>query len=87
MFFFFGWLGVVISPVLLLLYVGGLGIYLFSNIFFTVKHTLIEKKGYLLLYLPFIFFIQHLAYGIGYLAGVINFKIIKKSQTTLITSR
>jgi glycosyltransferase involved in cell wall biosynthesis len=82
-----GWLGIFITQVLLLLYIGGIGIYLLSDIFFTVKHTLIERKSYLLFYLPWIFFIQHLAYGIGYLAGFMNFKILKKSQTTLITSR
>jgi len=87
MFLLFGWLGIFISKVFFLPYIGGIGLYLLSNIFFTVKHSLIERKEYLLFYLPWIFFIQHQAYGIGYLAGFMNFKIIKKSKNTLITSR
>jgi glycosyltransferase involved in cell wall biosynthesis len=87
LFLLFGWMGVFISPYLLLFYIGGIGLYLFLNIAFTVKSAWDHGKGYLLFYLPWIFFLQHLTYGVGYLIGIINFVLLKKSPATINTTR
>lgn len=87
LFLLLGWMVVFIMPALLGFYIGGVGLYIFFNIIFTIKSSLDQGKWFLILYLPGIFFLQHLAYGIGYLNGIINFVFIKKSQTTIITSR
>ncbi len=82
-----GWTTVFIAPALFCLYLAGAGIYLLADLFFTLRSTLDERKGYLLFYLPWIFFLQHLAYGTGYLAGIVNFVMVNKKQTTIINSR
>ena len=87
LFLLLGWLGTFILPALFAVYIFGAGLYLLFNIFFTIKSTVDHGKGYLLFYLPWIFFLQHLAYGFGYLAGIINFVLLKKSPTTISTSR
>jgi glycosyltransferase involved in cell wall biosynthesis len=87
LFLLFGWMTVFISTSLFLLYTGGIGIYMLTNIGFTVKSALDHGKIYLLFYLPWIFFLQHLTYGIGYLIGIINFVLLKKSPSTINTTR
>jgi hypothetical protein len=37
--------------------------------------------------LPWIFFFQHLTYGVGYLIGILNFVLLKKSPSTINTTR
>ena len=86
-FLLFGWLGILVSPLLSYAYAAGAGIYLAANLFFTIKSILESRRVALVLYLPWLFFLQHLSYGIGYLAGIVNFVLLKKSLTTLITSR
>jgi glycosyltransferase involved in cell wall biosynthesis len=81
-----GWLSVFISPLLFLCFICGTGIYLLCNILFTVKSTLDHGKAYLLFYLPWLFLLQHLTYGIGYLIGIINFVLINKQPEKTITS-
>ncbi|MCK9422557.1 MAG: glycosyltransferase family 2 protein [Bacteroidales bacterium] len=87
LFLFFGWMVIFISPGFLTFFLIGIGLYLLFNIFFTFKSIWENGKKYLLLYLPWIFFFQHMAYGLGYIVGIINFVFIKKSQTTITTSR
>jgi len=87
LFLLFAWTGMFISPHLLDCYVAGTGTYLVTNLFFTLKTTLENRKIYLLFYLPWLFFLQHLSYGSGYLAGVINFRLLKNSNASLISSR
>ena len=87
LFLLLGGIVVFILPPLHFVYIGGIGIYLFFAVFFTLKSSLENRKGYLIFYLPWIFLIQHLTYGIGYLAGIIKFVFIKKPQTTIFTSR
>lgn len=82
-----GWLGVFIQPVFLSVYLMGAGSYCLANVFFTVKSSIHHRKGYLVFYLPWIFFLQHLAYGVGYLAGIVNFVIVNRPQTTITSSR
>jgi glycosyltransferase involved in cell wall biosynthesis len=87
LFLVFGWMVIFISAGLLPIYICGIGMYLVFNLIFTLKLTLEHKKGYLFIYLPFLFLVQHLAYGIGYLAGAIRFMLFKKSQASIRTSR
>lgn len=87
LFLFVGWVVIFISPFLFIVFLSGIGIYLLLNILFTFKSIWVSGKMYLLFFLPWIFFLQHLAYGLGYLAGIINFVFIKKSQVTIINSR
>jgi hypothetical protein len=87
LFLLFGWAAAFIHPSLIFIYICGAGLYLGINILFTIKSAWEQRKGSLLLYLPWIFFMQHLVYGIGYLAGIINFVFIKKSQTVIKASR
>jgi hypothetical protein len=82
-----GWVTVFISPVFFLCYITGLGIYLLCNIVFTLKSAVDQKKGYLIFYLPWIFLLQHLTYGIGYLIGIITFVLLKKSPGIVSSSR
>ena len=48
------------------------GIYLFMNITFSI-YELIKSKSKSLVILPVIYFIMHLSYGIGFLAGLVFF--------------
>jgi glycosyltransferase involved in cell wall biosynthesis len=82
-----GWISIFISPLLFFCFICGVGIYLLFNIIFTVKSTWDTGKWYLPLYLPWIFFLQHLTYGIGYLIGIITFVLLKKSPGIVSSSR
>ena len=82
-----GWAGIFILPELLIVYGVGLGLYLLSDIFFTFREFLKHRKRFLLIYLPWIFFVQHISYGFGYLAGIVNFVFVNRSQTTIKNSR
>ncbi len=87
LFLLFGWMVSFIHPILLIIYFSGAGLYLSFNIFFTIKSMWNHGKGYLLFYLPWIFFLQHITYGVGYLIGFVNFGLFKKSSTAITTSR
>ncbi len=87
LFLFLCWLSVLISPTLFIVYLSGVGLYLLLNLTVTLKSAITNRKWGLIFYLPWIFFVQHMAYGIGYLKGIITFVIIKKTRTTIITSR
>jgi glycosyltransferase involved in cell wall biosynthesis len=77
-----GWIGGIITPTLLYFYFGGVGLYLLFNLLFTIKSTVHNRKLYLMAYLPWIFLLQHLSYGLGYLAGTLNFTFsIRKIQS------
>ena len=82
-----GWISIFISPYLFYIYLAGIGIYLFANMFFTLKSTIDHGKAFLIFYLPWIFLMQHLTYGIGYLIGIVNFVLFKKSPTAIKTTR
>lgn len=86
-FLLLGWTVQFITPLLLPVYFAGAGLYLLSNLFFTLKCIMDHRKGYLIFFLPWIFFLQHLAYGVGYLNGIINFVLIKRRMNTIPSSR
>lgn len=87
LFLLFGWLSVFISPDLFKVYLSGMGLYAFLNLTITIKSAITAKRWGLIFFLPWIFFVQHLAYGVGYLLGIITFVIIKKTRSTISTSR
>ncbi len=87
LFLLLGWTVVFFLPSFLPLYLAGVGIYLLFNIIYTVKSAWNRGKGLLVFFLPWIFFIQHVAYGIGYLNGLINFVLLKRSKGTIVSSR
>ena len=87
LFLLLGWMVIFLFPALIFLYIGGLGTYLLFDLFFTAKSMRDHKKVHPLFYLPWIFFLQHMSYGFGYLAGTIHFTFFKKPQTTISTSR
>ncbi len=82
-----GWLVVLVSPFLIFLYLSGIGLYFVFNLFFTLKNVWEDKQAFYLLYLPWIFLLQHLSYGIGYLRGIIGFFFTGKRHITIINSR
>jgi len=82
-----GWMGAFISPILLTGYYAGVMLYLAINLLFSFKISLNHKKWKLMVLLPVIFSAQHLAYGIGYLRGFLNFAVLKKRQKFIQTSR
>ncbi|MEI7661611.1 MAG: glycosyltransferase family 2 protein [Bacteroidota bacterium] len=87
LFLLFGWLAAFIRPEFLLLYCCGVALYLVSDLFFTIKSAMQNGKACLLLYLPWLFFLQHMAYGVGYVIGFVNFVLIKKAPATITNSR
>jgi hypothetical protein len=87
LFLLIGWSSCFISYEAFLLYIGGALTYCLANLVFTVKSAWQNKKGYLLFYLPWIFFLQHMTYGIGYLIGIVNFVLLKNSPGVIRSSR
>ena len=84
--------GFVLSGVLIplvpawaLLYITVLGCYLAMNLSFS---RLAGKKGVVCLMTMYAHWIQHMAYGIGYMAGIIEFLILRrKSNRSIPISR
>jgi len=53
--------------------IAGGSIYIIANLFFTLKIMLETKRPLLLFFLPWLFLVLHLAYGWGYLIGIVKF--------------
>jgi glycosyltransferase involved in cell wall biosynthesis len=82
-----GWTFSFISTGFLYLYAAVAGLYILANLVFTIKSAWSGGKASTVFFLPWIFFIQHMAYGFGYLGGLINFVFMKKSQESIRNSR
>jgi glycosyltransferase involved in cell wall biosynthesis len=68
-------LGVLLCPVHLLfslVYAGVLTLYLVISVFYSGKAAKEKKSLWLLLFLPWVFFVMHLCYGWGYLSGILR---------------
>ncbi len=65
----------------------GLGIYLTCDLFFSVQSAFYAKRWELIFYLPWIFFSLHITYGIGYIAGLINFTILNRKPRRVRSTR
>ena len=63
----------------------GITLYVITDLFFTVKIVIGSGKLLLFFYLPWIFFLVHISYGWGYLAGAWKFLIGNKKYQPVST--
>ena len=77
----------LMNPVLGLGYVGVTGLYFLLDLLFSFRICRTQRSPALFLILPWLFFALHLSYGTGYLAGLVNFVILKKKKTQIHSSR
>ncbi len=66
----------IFSRFALLLDVIGLSVYLLMDLIFSFTISGKKSKPGLTFYLPWIFFLIHISYGIGYLTGIVKFVIL-----------
>ena len=81
LFLVFSMVGSLFSPLILFGLIGICGIYLITDLLFTLKIVLDSRRPLFLLFLPWLFPLLHLAYGTGYLAGILKFVIIKEKPS------
>ena len=74
-----------ISKYLLTIYISVITIYILIGIFTGIKISLKHKRFALALIMPYLFFIIHISYGIGYLNGI--FKILCKKPFNAESNR
>jgi glycosyltransferase involved in cell wall biosynthesis len=65
--------GSFFSPWIFYSLIAGGSIYILANLFFTLKIMLETRRPLLLFFLPWLFLVLHLAYGWGYLIGIVKF--------------
>jgi len=73
LFLFLAFPGSYFSPLIFYSLIAGGSIYILANLFFTLKIMLETRRPLLLFFLPWLFLVLHLAYGWGYLIGVVKF--------------
>jgi len=61
----------------------GLLFYLLVDLIFTVRISIKNSHPGLMGYLPWIFFLIHVSYGIGYLNGMVKFIILRKKKSSV----
>ncbi len=76
-----------ISNVAAALFVLGMGVYILADLSFSLKVARDAKRFGLLLFLPWLFFLIHLAYGWGYLRGIVKFLILHQEIKTIAHTR
>ena len=64
-----------------------LGLYVVIDFIFSVRICLQQRSPALFFFLPWLFFLLHLCYGSGYIAGLVNFVILKSKKTKIHSSR
>jgi len=82
-----GWLPGLISPRFLYPYFGILAFYLLLDLYFSIRGAVERKRAGLLCYLPWMFFLQHVTYGAGYLHGIFRFVILKRKPGVVSSTR
>ncbi len=87
MFLLLGWTGALLHTLLLWPYLAITGIYLLASLAFTALAVVRSGNPRLAFYLPWLFFLQHVAYGTGYLAGVVNFTLLHRTVKNITSSR
>jgi len=65
----------------------GMGCYLLADLVATFQVMVSTKCPLLLFYLPWIFFLIHVAYGWGYLSGIFKFVILRRKSIPPPTTR
>jgi len=66
---------------------GGLGLYLLTDLYFTLRLTAASSKRTIFLYLPWLFFMIHFSYGWGYLVGIFRFLVFNQEKRHIRSSR
>ncbi len=64
-----------------------ISLYFLLDLIFCLKICWSQRSPGLVLYLPWLFFLLHLSYGLGYFVGLFNFVILKKKKSQIISSR
>lgn len=82
-----GWIPGLLWLPLVYAYLAITGLYLSLDLLFSFLPALRLKKPLMLLYLPWLYFLQHSAYGIGYIIGTYHFTLIRKNSMTIRSSR
>ena len=65
----------------------GLSFYLLVDLIFTFTISGKNSRPCLILYLPWIFFLIHISYGVGYLTGFVKFVILGQKKSTVLHTR
>jgi len=65
-------IGVFFSPIFLGMFMLTFGLYMITNLYFSGKIALSEKKALFLVMMPFVFATLHLVYGFGSLLGIVK---------------
>jgi len=82
-----GWVPGIFCPVLLTGYCAGIALYLAASLVFAFREAIRNRQFFLFPCLPVVFFLQHLSYGSGYLAGIFRFVFLRKRASHLSSSR
>ncbi len=77
----------LLHPVFACLFAAGLGIYLLTDLIYSISLCRDASEWRLIFYLPWLFFILHLAYGWGYLRGIFVFILLKRRRQEILSSR
>lgn len=79
--------GSYFSPWIFYCFIAGGGIYLVTDLLYTLTIVLETRRPLLLFFLPWLFLILHVAYGWGYLAGIVKFVFFKAKKRTVPSTR
>jgi asparagine N-glycosylation enzyme membrane subunit Stt3 len=74
-----------ITPLFILIFAIPFSLYTFINIIVSASVTIKQKLTFLFPYLFLGFWVAHISYGVGYLSGVLDFKIFKKHSKKKLT--
>lgn len=66
---------------------GAAAIYLLTDLFFTVQACVKNRSAALAGYLPWLYFLIHVAYGIGYITGIFRFLLFRWKPASISASR
>lgn len=81
-----GWVPSLFSVCFLYAYAGGLSLYILLDLYFSFRNSVRGKLSWLA-FLPWIFPLQHLSYGFGYLSGIVNFVFLNRTRKQISSSR
>jgi len=87
LFLIFGVIGGLFSAFIGFAGMGGFLIYIITDLIFTFRVAAKNSKPLLFFYLPWVFFLLHLSYGLGYLHGIIKFLILRQKKSIVNHTR
>jgi glycosyltransferase involved in cell wall biosynthesis len=68
-------------------FLGVLALYLLIDLSFCITISQKKKSASMMLYMPWLFFLLHCSYGVGYIAGIVNFVLLKKRKIIISSNR